>query len=1065
MALQYIFGDKYFKKRLDEFKIEDIPYLEAKTKTINLYIKALESGRIEKTKEKSIQADFLNNFFGDVLGYEYKDSKKWNLEKEHKSLTDGTQADGALGFFSITDNGIREEVKAVIELKDALTDLDKPQQRQNDKRTPVEQAFSYSSKAGGKCKWVIVSNFREIRLYHSSDQGSYEMFYLPELLEQDNLKRFIYILQKENLISEKAESTIDKIYRERQEIEHTITKKFYNEYKTLRLDLFTHLKTNNKGQDEFLLFNKTQKLLDRFTFVCFCEDAGLLPPYTLKKTKEILKNAFDFEENKLWRQLKGLFQSIDKGNPPHDINKFNGGLFAKDEDLDNLVIFDDILLKLIDFSEYDFASDINVNILGHIFEQSLSDIEEIKAQIGNGKDLSHEEKSEVKKNGKRKKEGIFYTPEYITRYIVRESVGGWLEERKNELGFNNLPEITITDFQSIKTEKKKNKSTGKLTHILTFNKNIEKHIKFWESYKEKIRNIKVLDPACGSGAFLNQVFDFLYKVGQVINDKLSELRLGQREIFELDKHILTNNIYGVDLNPESVEITKLSLWLKTANKGKELTALDENIRCGNSLIADKEIAGEKAFVWSENFNNIIQNGGFDIIVGNPPYGTPFNEKEKEYLTKFDSLVPDYEIYIYFISKGTQLLNQKGILSYIFPNTFLSILYGINYRKNILDKFQILSITDLSNDQTFEDTSVRTCIFSLKNEKSENVITDLNIIQSDVKNVTPVFQISKTQLLQNIDNWLKFFHYSPEKEQVIEKIKKHQSLKEICDVSQGYIPYRRADLIKQYGEEEGNKIVDQRLWHSEKQITNEYRPEIQGKDISRYFNLHPSLFIKYGKHVAGYVEPKFFTSPRILIREIVNSYLYCAYTEEEFYNTPSIINVIQKQSNYSLKYILAILNSKLIVWYHYLTSPKAKKGLFPKILVNDVRNLPIPEVSKKTQQEFISLVDIMIKESKNLFLIKEQFLKVLKSKFNSLNITAKIDLWYELTFSDFSKELSKQKIKMTLVDQSEWISFFEEQKTSAESIKKIISDTDSLIDKRVFELYNLSEIEQNIVIQK
>jgi hypothetical protein len=120
----------------------------------------------------------------------------------------------------------------------------------------------------------------------------------------------------------------------------------------LRLDLFTHLKANNKGKDEFLLFNKTQKILDRFIFVCFCEDAGILPSYTLKKTKEILINAFDFEEHKLWRQLKGLFHSMDKGNPPHNINRFNGGLFAKDEDMDNLIIPDDVLLKLTDIYNY-----------------------------------------------------------------------------------------------------------------------------------------------------------------------------------------------------------------------------------------------------------------------------------------------------------------------------------------------------------------------------------------------------------------------------------------------------------------------------------------------------------------------------------------------------------------------------------------------------------------------------------------------------------------------------------------------------------------------------------------
>ena len=196
MNQQYIFGDKYFKQRLDNFRLDSIPDIEAKRKTIEKYIKALESGRVEKTKEEAIQADFLNNFFGDILGYEYKDANKCNLEKEHKSETDATKPDGSLGFFAMAGNEIKSDVRAVIELKDALTDLDKPQHRINDKRTPVEQAFSYSSKAGGKCKWVIVSNFKEIRIYHSTDQGAYEKFIVTELTKDENLKRFFYILRK-----------------------------------------------------------------------------------------------------------------------------------------------------------------------------------------------------------------------------------------------------------------------------------------------------------------------------------------------------------------------------------------------------------------------------------------------------------------------------------------------------------------------------------------------------------------------------------------------------------------------------------------------------------------------------------------------------------------------------------------------------------------------------------------------------------------------------------------------------------------------------------------------------
>jgi type I restriction-modification system DNA methylase subunit len=618
---QAIFGDRIYKQKLSNFSMDTIPALTVKKKIIEKYIRALRSGRIEKTKEESIQADFLNKFFGDILEYVYDGPNCWNLEKEYKSVTDASKADGVLGFFSMAGKTKNADVRAVIELKDALTDLDKAQNRLGDKRTPVEQAFSYSSKAGGHCKWVIVSNFKEIRLYHASDQSRYEDFMVADLVDNEQLKRFFFLLKKDHLISEKGESIIDILYRERLEFEKIISKQFYSKYKAMRIELFDHLKQHNPEKDHLLLFTKTQKLLDRFIFVCFCEDSNLIPAYTLKKIKDILDQAFDFEPNKVWRQLKGLFHSIDQGNPQMDINRFDGGLFNKDEVLDALIIKDSILLKMIEFSDFDFDSDLNVNILGHIFEQSLSDIEEIKAQIDNGYVLSAEEKNDLRINGKRKKEGIFYTPEYITRYIVKEAIGGWMDDRKRELGFYDLPELTPGDMDSIKQVRRRSKQDGKMYESLEYNREIEQHLAFWEAYQERLRNIKVLDPSCGSGAFLNQAFDYLLGEYLKVNDEISRLKLGQKGIFEPNRHILTKNLYGVDLNVESVEITKLSLWLKTARKDKELTSLDENIKCGNSLIDDPAIAGVRAFDWSVNFPRVFpgsgnEGDGFDVVIGN-----------------------------------------------------------------------------------------------------------------------------------------------------------------------------------------------------------------------------------------------------------------------------------------------------------------------------------------------------------------------------------------------------------------------------------------------------------------
>ena len=500
------------------------------------------------------------------------------------------------------------DVRVAIELKDARTHLDKRQNRQGDRRTPVEQAFDYANKFGESCKWIIVSNFVEIRLYNKSiGPAEYESWQLTTLNDYEDpnkkkeadlfnnsedkktseLQRFLFLLQNGRLFLEIGDSYVEGYLKERQKKQEEVSQEFYTKYKRYRIQLFHHLKKMNPQIEDLMLLEKTQKLLDRIIFICFCEDYDIIPDNTLSRMVDVwISDIFDAEAT-LYKHVKYLFRSINEGNRRGRINRFNGGLFADDPILNQLIIEDDYLEPLVMLYTYDFATELNVNILGHIFEQSISDIEDFKAKITG---------ETVDNQGKRKQDGIFYTPEYITRYIVEQSVGGWLNDCKNELGETDLPELADEDYDSL--------TNGG-------NKHIKAHIRFWQQYNEILRNIKVIDPACGSGAFLNQVFDFLYKEHQIVRNELDKLSL-ESDPTPLDKFILTNNIYGVDLNHESVQITKLSLWLKTANKHSELTALDQNILIGNSLIDDPKIAGKLAFKWKKHFKAIFDNGGFDL---------------------------------------------------------------------------------------------------------------------------------------------------------------------------------------------------------------------------------------------------------------------------------------------------------------------------------------------------------------------------------------------------------------------------------------------------------------------
>lgn len=431
-----LINKKLLIQRIESF---EFPIGEKKQKAHSLidgWQKALKDSDLEKTKEKSVQGKFLNTFFEDILGYTdvTMGQKEWTLIQHPRIENDSMEPDGSLGWFTAQNKLTR----VVIELKDAKTPLDKKQLSRAGKYTPVEQAYLYATKYEG-CNWIIVSNFKEIRLYNKQKtQEYYEKFEVLELNNETEFKRFYYLLSKDNLISKDKESDIDVLEKNTNAEEQNITKKFYAEFKKIRLNLLDHLINNNSEFTKDVLLEKTQKLLDRLIFTLVCEDtSSLLPLNIVTNTYERTTNSLSPSDERVWTEFKGLFLAIDKGNsrvmPP--INAYNGGLFAFDSVLDNLKIKDDIWQEMIGLAKYDFETDLNVNILGHIFEQSISDLESIKESINlvteSGENLITEDgdrievgikERTVEKIGKRKKDGIFYTPEYITHYIVENAL-------------------------------------------------------------------------------------------------------------------------------------------------------------------------------------------------------------------------------------------------------------------------------------------------------------------------------------------------------------------------------------------------------------------------------------------------------------------------------------------------------------------------------------------------------------------------------------------------------------------------------------------------------------------
>ena len=997
------------QKAQEEINLND--YFE-KRKILNNWINSLEKGILSKSKEEEFQGEFLNDIFSLILGAVNKSSgnDEWNLQRESKTKIDGQKADGVIGFFDV--NG-KDDVRAVIELKGPTISLDQRQKRSGDTRTPVEQAFNYAPKYGKNCQWVIVSNYKEIRLYRSNDMTEYEVFFLENLKDDLEFQKFIYILSFEALVgtaNKKAKAL--ELSEEYQKNQIEIEKKFYNEYRNIRLHIFENMKENNPETDENTLLEKVQKLLDRFLFICFCEDKGLLEKDFFNT---ILKKGKDF--GSIFDIFTIFCNWINLGNPKENISHFNGGLFKNDDVLNSLNIDDKVFEELKKISDYDFDSDLNVNILGHIFEQSISDIEELK------KSISGEEFDQ--KKSKRKKDGIFYTPQYITKYIVENSIKNWLDDKRKELGEDDLPKLNEKDY--IFDIAKKN-----------YTKNYRKHIEFWQQYREAVRNIKIIDPACGSGAFLITAFEFLLNYNKYLDDKIFDL-VGTSDLFsDRTKEILQNNIFGVDLNKESVEITKLSLWLKTADKNKTLASLENNIKCGNSLIDDPEIAGNLAFNWEKEFPEIFANGEFDIVVGNPPYvlcqPSNTNEKTLKFYNNFEVSSYKIDLYHLFFEKGIILSKNNGYISFITPNTYLVNKYNLKLREFILRNTQIKEIINYKNI-VFEDANVDVSTIILKKSK----YTDENVkILLSSKNE------NKIVLEKQQNDWLK-------DDEKIFNLRKEFPINFSNCIS-------LKEIAKTYF---GIQAFDKKSSISQKKENEKYLPMIDGANVFRYqFSKYNQYFNFIDDNIKSGGDYKVYEKERIVIRQIGKTPII-GYCEANILTSNTIYNIFSITDKFNLKYIFTLLNSKLLKKY-WEYKYNDNKNLFPKIKGYQLDDLPLVNIPLEKQQPFIEKADKMLSLNRELQDLSQKFQRMVLRKFDLEKLSTKLQEWHLLDFSDFIKELKRLKVKLSLSQESEWEEYFLEEKSKAIAVDSEIKNTDKEIDSMVYKLYDLTDEEIKII---
>ncbi|MCL2510888.1 MAG: N-6 DNA methylase [Bacteroidales bacterium] len=1183
---------------------------------------------IRNSKEEQFQEGFLRELFVNILGYTLHPEPNFNLITEQKNETDAKKADGA-----ILVNG---EVIGIIELKDSKT---------TDLKQVETQSFGYKN-YHRNAVYVIISNFEKLRFYidNAVDFMEFNLF----TLSLEDFAKLWLCLDYKNI----ASNLPKQIKTESSNNEDQITKQLYKEYATFKRALFADLTEHNPDYDRLTLFKKSQKLLDRLLFILFAEDCGLLPPNSIEEIVKQWETLKEIDEYKpLYDRLKKYFGYMNTGHKgkKHDIFAYNGGLFSADEVLDNIVISDEVLCSnLLSISRYDFSSEVDVNILGHIFEHSLTEIEEIANEITTGE----------KQTSKRKKDGVFYTPRYITTYIVEHTLGKLCADKKAEL------EIDETEYFA---DKKRQTATRKiLNDKLT-------------DYRQWLLSLTICDPACGSGAFLNAALDFLIAEHKLIDEMTTKLSGGSIVFPDIENAILENNLFGVDINEESVEIAKLALWLRTAKPNRKLNSLNENIKCGNSLISsspsssfdwhkefpqvftekykqafhittaihdsrtsqrmidykvrlkrfkgtlpkpqihpfdeddelvitktvseivkednlnvlaynicrdhlhivlvceaeelDKIVGKIKSMtaracniargvtipqqqggmppqqqqggmppqqqqggmppcrkgrgetqvpLWTQKFgckeitsqkqlyntlqyvkNNRIKHGlpipndglsipnsglpntdnkgacplvptemlctpahafrpeykgGFDIVIGNPPYGAKIDKAQIEYFSEkyahwgISTALND-TYFVFYAFALEKILKPDGYLGFITPNTWKLIDGAKSFRKILFDKFEICQIAQHLN-KVFEDATVDcdTTIIRKSNIKKEVCIRFL-----DDSAVNNEHFISQKKLAEQ--DYINLFLTQKDYDLKAKIIAQSVLLKDALIIKNGVKPYEKGK----------GKPAQTDITMKEKPFTSEikkddsFSPLIGGSLFHKYKLLwNNDSWIQYGEWLAAPREKEIFEAEEKLIFRQTSDSIIGTLVRKGFImrnNTHIVLN--QEKSNYDLKYVLAILNSKLTNYFYWTINPEKGEAM-AEVKAFHLGLLPIKDIPLSDQQPFIIRADKMLALNTDLQTKRQRFLKRLSDNFTNIKITTTLERFDELEFKQLLAELAKQKIALSLKQQDEWEDYFNEYKKECCTLAEQIATTDKEIDRLVYELYGLTEAEIGIV---
>ena len=683
-------GPLFERQVLDQYLLDlrsrGIPREAERAQALREWLTSLTASR--GTKETALEQAFNQKVLGEVLGYRlWPDPDASGWPKTPTSVTGITgEPDVMLGRFA---DGEPPEFTAVLELKGPGVDLDKPQARARG-LTPVEQAFEYGQGVLG-ARWVLVSDMQKLRLYSVESPHEAVVIDLDECCTRaggptPKFRELWGLISRDCLIDGGDDSAVSQVLSKSVSRQLQVRDSFYEAYYLIRADLLgavnDAVQQMSPVPDRDQVLTATQRLLDRLLFIYYCEDtpSRLLPADTVKKVTQAARSIPGPSPSKVYTALKALFAEVDQGSPVTSLSRlagYNGELFKSDPIIDVIDVPDtlhDKAYKIHDgervrhihgvwgLHDFDFWRELNEHLLGHIFEQSLSDILDLKA----GQLLAPDRLAE------RRRHGIYYTSELLSDALCEGSLQAILDENASTSGA---------------------RTQGDLLTML-------------ENRRQYLQGLRVLDLACGSGAFLVSCYQSLLEELWRVQDAIDTLGSASANLLSQSarlnqSRLLRDALHGVDLLPQAAEIAKLALWLRSARKGEKIPDLSHNIVAANSLDISRvlELMG-------------TQLGTFDMVVGNPPWGAAMPAHlVADVITRLGLDADDWDSFELFTAMGLAYLRPGGRLAFVLPDTFFSP-EKAKIRKLLLEAGTIERVHDLGPDW-FEDVRMGTVLVQIK----------------------------------------------------------------------------------------------------------------------------------------------------------------------------------------------------------------------------------------------------------------------------------------------------------------------------------------------------------------